>query len=301
MMMTPTPHRRSGGLLCCALSGHDLLVPLNRDHLLKMLREQLELLDHYCGVFDGGQPIMALPMSTAIRVLVHDTSTSHSVLGQLASKERMSFLDGSEYGTVPSHLPSGALRKQGADPGLVIAFFDYDDGAEFVPIFEVEREPMAPTSFDHWWKDPTMSDDMDHEFSRRNLVLAMANKVGGAHVDRGGLDEAFELITARGSLGYWSTQGRLLASPLPAAIRQIAEELRRAIRAGHADDLDDLGHTPPPTVPDRPPGYYMGGYKVVIDAEGTQHFATTIHPTGFPPDGRTVTLIEGRTDPPTPY
>lgn len=245
---------------------------------------------------------MSLPLSTAIRVLVHDTASSHSVLGQLGAKDSLTLPNGSDYGIIIGRsLPAGLKQTQASEPGLVVAYFDYEGNAGFVPQYEFSSEEPAPSvDFESWWTAPAMSDDAENVLSRRNIVLTVANRAGGAHVDRRGFDLAFELLTQRGSLGYWSVHGRLLASPIPAAVRQIAEELRLAIRQAFAEDLGDLAEHIS-TKPTRPPGYFLGGYRVVKADDGTTHFSLKFRLTAYPPPGTDVTLIEGRTDPAKPY
>ncbi|MHA7983839.1 hypothetical protein [Leuconostoc mesenteroides] len=44
---------------------------------------QLDLLRHYAKMFDSGVTDMALPMATQVRVLIHQTHNSNSLLNQL--------------------------------------------------------------------------------------------------------------------------------------------------------------------------------------------------------------------------
>lgn len=54
----------------------------NREKQEKFLI-QLSLLRSYVEMFDSGNKNMALPMATQIRVLLHETNQSHSLLKQL--------------------------------------------------------------------------------------------------------------------------------------------------------------------------------------------------------------------------
>ncbi|MFJ2502533.1 hypothetical protein [Microbacterium sp. NPDC087592] len=234
---------------------------LTRDDLLQLLAEQLELLDLHCERFDSGRRVTSLSLSTTIRVLVHDTSSSHSVLGSLGVKETMRFLDASDYQRLAQFSKPGDRRVQGSEPGLVAAFFPDEGDPYFIPRFETPEPDLPERAFEDWWQLPTMSDDSGYEFSRRNLVLTVANKAGGAHVDRMGTSAVFNDLARKGSLGFWTVNGRVLASPVPPAIRQIAEELRLAIRAAFAEELGELA-THPFTPPVHPPGFAVGSWSV---------------------------------------
>jgi hypothetical protein len=57
-----------------------------RPELESKLKEQFELLNLHASMFDGGHPVVALPLAVEIRVLLHDTGTSHSLCELLGLK-----------------------------------------------------------------------------------------------------------------------------------------------------------------------------------------------------------------------
>ena len=61
----------------------------NQRELQQHLCEQLRFLQIAAAAYDGGEPEAAKMLATTMRVLVHDTHTSHSVLGQLGCKETL--------------------------------------------------------------------------------------------------------------------------------------------------------------------------------------------------------------------
>jgi hypothetical protein len=69
---------------------------LTHDDLVEKLRQQLGFLERSADLFDGGAEDEAIRLAQIIRVLLHDTSASHSLLGQLGVKETISYLDTSE-------------------------------------------------------------------------------------------------------------------------------------------------------------------------------------------------------------
>jgi hypothetical protein len=69
---------------------------LTHDDLVEKLRQQLGFLDRSAALFDQGHEDEAIRLAQLMRVLLHDTSASHSLLGQLGVKETLSYLDTSE-------------------------------------------------------------------------------------------------------------------------------------------------------------------------------------------------------------
>jgi hypothetical protein len=55
--------------------------------LQRQLGEQLELLRLVCYNFDEGHEVVAKHIAVSVRVLVHDTGASHSLLSQLGMKD----------------------------------------------------------------------------------------------------------------------------------------------------------------------------------------------------------------------
>ena len=85
--------------------------------------------------------------------------------------------------------------------------------------------------FTYWWQVPRIFDNQGTEASRRDVVLWLAHHDGGAHVDH--LPDAYRAITRGSSVGdFFSRLGRSPRddSPVPAAMRQIAEEVRFTLR-----------------------------------------------------------------------
>jgi hypothetical protein len=69
---------------------------LTHDDLVEKLRQQLGFLRHSAALFDQGSEDEALRLAQLVRILVHATSSSHSLLSQLGVKETFDYLDTSE-------------------------------------------------------------------------------------------------------------------------------------------------------------------------------------------------------------
>ena len=101
----------------------------SEDDLQTHLSEQIAFLKNSTKSYDEGFDGEAKRMATAIRVLVHDTPKSASLLAQLALKQ-IEF-----YDTAPTHRPDNIM----ATHGLISVVFgggaDIDRGGIFVSLF----------------------------------------------------------------------------------------------------------------------------------------------------------------------
>jgi len=185
--------------------------------------------------FDNGDEGEAKRLATHIRVLVHDTPQSHSLLGLLGVKSTMGFVD------TTLRLPPGGIF---IHSGLAITRMGVGGvgGVRFAaPLAKLAPERIGPpASFTKWWERTILTDSEGHEHSRRSMVLALANQDGGAHVDPN-LKRAYAALVKANSLERWGTddQGveRALDNLVLASVRQIAFELDRSIEAEVASRL----------------------------------------------------------------
>jgi len=82
-----------------------------------------------------------------------------------------------------------------------------------------------------WWNEIVFVDDRKQSLSRKELILAVANQDGGAHVDPT-LSETYARLSRHNSLGWViSTPVQALQIPNPerAAIRQISHEVLKTL------------------------------------------------------------------------
>jgi len=204
-----------------------------RSDLQELLQEQIGFLERSCAAFDDGYIDEAKRIAVVVRVLLHDTSNSHSLFMQLGYKDYM-LID-----TCPSleeNIPEKIFQAGLAIPSL----------KGYVPRYEVFStvNPLW-VGFEKWWNNPVIK-TKDRTYSRRELVLLLANKEGGAHVNST-LTAHYEKLKHEGSGVSISLEGE---NPKPmtkeehTCLRQIAYELLEslsAIQEGEApeDDHDD--------------------------------------------------------------
>lgn len=143
-------------------------MPDDIDQLWARLREQRELLRTSIRLIDEGHWPQALLAAVTVRVLVHDTSKSKSLLSQLGVKSTILWWG---YPT----LRDGVF-------GLSMVSTGFGSGIELAPYRDVER--MRPADFDSWWNGVPLRGP-GGQGSRKDVVLALANNDGGGHVDLG--------------------------------------------------------------------------------------------------------------------
>jgi hypothetical protein len=254
--------------------------------LVDRLREQLQFIDGSCRGYDHGDIWEATRLAVPVRVLLHDTAKSHSLLAQLAVKESFKYLDTTlrspwpEPDTAePNHLLS--------DPGLAAIAY-YEDSLEYVPRCYTGSDSGRWVDFHEWWQSPISRDVEGRTLWRRHIVLQLANNHGGAHVDARSMTPAFRGLLAGDVMG-WKQQGSAQVaqfgdwqvfiggtgegheptppgSPVPAIMRQIAEELRRSVRDGFPELLGPLAEPPADTSVRRQPTHWGGRIEILKGA-----------------------------------
>lgn len=192
-----------------------------QDNLNLLFEEQLEFLKHSCASFDNGFQGEVKRLAVAVRVLVHDTDRSTSLLTQ-SNKKSVKFLD-----TAVSYNDENVYSHS----ALVQTFFGGKGRGRLRP--NLDYTPHSNwIGFDDWWNGVVLVDIKGHEFSRKDIVLFLANKEGGAHVDHE-IDEKYHNLQQKDSMG-WTTDfgdGRKITGEdhVPTTMRQIAHELIRSL------------------------------------------------------------------------
>lgn len=142
------------------------------------LRRQLQFLRSSCRLYDEGHVEEAIRIAVTLRVLFHDTPRSISLLQHLRRKS-ISMLSTAELcGKAENHhlaLIKTLVRIPDARyPNIT---------CEMQPALDdLTRREIIP--FRRWWiKEPIILFHDTGVLNRRDLILAAANKDGGAHVD----------------------------------------------------------------------------------------------------------------------
>jgi len=192
-----------------------------KQDLLAHLDENLGFLKASAAAFDAGHIGEAKRLAVTIRVLLHDTTNSKSLLGLLGMKQNTGYLD------TAADLDSKNLISH---HGLVSLKFGYEKVSYSAPLSKVEEMLGRPNKFilfSAWWDKIVIKDSNKNTFTRRELVLTLANKDGGAHVDPN-LDSSYANLTRHNSVGWVFSKGAdssAIGGVELHSVRQIAYEV----------------------------------------------------------------------------
>lgn len=200
-------------------------VPVDKATLIKHLVTQLDLMLDGCASFDAGKSYHAQVLATNLRVILHHTKKSKSLLHQL-KLEHIPFIDTASKFRENDLVPFNGLT-------LLETTFDNENKSASVHAPKLEfAQNKDLIDFQSWWDGQiVVADGMKPvndpppriTFTRRQLTLCLANMDGGAHVDPT-IDDEYDKLRNQNLMG-WFYGGKPLQNPVPATIRQIAYEV----------------------------------------------------------------------------
>jgi hypothetical protein len=139
---------------------------LSRAELARHLSEHVYFLQSSAAAFDAGSIVEGKRLAVSLRVLLHDTTNSHALLGQLIDLNRQVF---------------PCVNAQAVDENAIFAA-----GGMYLlggPTLEAKTVmSMRTAPFPNWWTE-IVGKSPDVSISRRAAILALSNQGGGAHVD----------------------------------------------------------------------------------------------------------------------
>ncbi len=187
----------------------------SQSELYKRLQEQLQFIKTSSELYDNGNHLESKRIATAVRVICHNTKNSTSLLNHLDLEKNMQFMNtGFPYDSrnllTFNKLVSISIGKK----------------AEFVPLLNNFNHEFI--SFQRWWDEEIIIvDNKKNWFTRKDLILSVVNKDGGAHVDAT-LDQPYYQLSRKNSIGwvYSNNKENLpLENIVLTSIRQIAFEV----------------------------------------------------------------------------
>lgn len=187
---------------------------------LEQLRKRIRSISKSSREFDLGDADEAADIANYICMVVHDTGgPSTSILTQLGKKD-ISFYDSA----FPRH-----PKDDGSYQGLVVMEMSSNPKWGWVPlIFGGDGPSESWKPFDEWWNAVVLDDRHGIEFTRRDIVLAVRNSDGGAHVDPE-LDEPYVKMEKLKEFAFTFNVGGQEVKPRVgaglASVRQIGFEL----------------------------------------------------------------------------
>jgi hypothetical protein len=196
------------------------------DDFKEHLHDSIGFLNLSCESFDSGFLGEAKRLATTIRVLLHDTQKSQSLLGLLGVKDIIKY--------TTTAIIDNQMNSAG-HVGLVGFRLGSGGPAYWAPLDKgpPSRYNRPTCTFEAWWTEQVINDRSGGVFTRRDLILALVNKEGGAHVDPQ-LDEPYAALKSGKSLGFQVSNG-ITSHPISDvqlhSVRQIAYELLHTFKA----------------------------------------------------------------------
>ncbi|MEH3138829.1 MAG: hypothetical protein PGN37_01360 [Mycobacterium kyogaense] len=190
--------------------------------------------------FDQGRTLEGREVARHIGRLVHGTATSRALIDELGVGQLFTWVD-----------TAGVVNPKTAASAACLTLMKIRTGSqrcgEFVP--KLGMYPPAPIRtrdgehidrgsripFEHWWTNPVVKDVDGAEFSRKQLVLALASGSTAGDAD----DEAAAALAALAgspSLGSALSDDPAAAlerNPVMASARQIGYEVLQSISQQH--------------------------------------------------------------------
>ena len=159
---------------------------------LAALKDQIKLLRLNCSIYDSGNEIIGKQISTIIRILFHESKYSKSLLKQIGIRD-ISWLNTSHGLHLDNQISECSLLTMKIT-GLY---------GKYMPKCHTDysMDEYNYKLFPEWWNMPVILDEKQQIFTRRDIVLYVANTDGGAHVDET-LDEKYKDILKNNYLGW---------------------------------------------------------------------------------------------------
>lgn len=134
------------------------------------LARQLRLMRSACTAFDAGDEEQALNIGTRLRTLFHQTSASTSLMTHLGQG-------------APTEIHTTKRQHGNWQDFLSIELTPHTaPSVRTAPL--LGRAILEPVAIEDWWTGQPVFVHNSTAFSRKQIVLSMVNKDGGAHVDK---------------------------------------------------------------------------------------------------------------------
>lgn len=205
----------------------------SREELLKDLEEQLGLLRTSARLFDEGDQPEAKRLAHQLRGLLHKSRESQSLLHLLGIQKTLLFLDTAGHVPPSEHIQSstpGQKSRQTIRIASLLTPVVPDEKGRWdfkAPLAEHGRD-LPPLEFQQWWSNIVVSDGR-RRFSRKRLIIEVANKDGGSHV-AAVLRASYRALVYENSMGLAqggssALEAEPLETPAWKCLRQIAYEV----------------------------------------------------------------------------
>ncbi|MDF0377710.1 hypothetical protein [Methylophilus sp. YYY-1] len=216
--------------------------PRTQQEILNSFNHNCDYLYRSCRAFDAGMENEAIRLSSTLRTLLHQTNKSNSILNQMNKLRSLNYVDSGIRKNIliqtlnQNATPGFKYNFHPIDTGLVIPGFMNNEYKFVAPLVKNRFPPADPKyncvvpvrSYSEWWEDKFIEVSNGNTFSRKDIVLALANKEGGNHLDPE-IEVKFDQLYHDNLDMFGSTNDAPLESAMPniayATVRQITFEL----------------------------------------------------------------------------
>lgn len=194
----------------------------NRSDLLRDLDSQLMFMRFNMDQMAMGNREFYKQLSVNIRVIFHQTKASHSILNQLEIESKIQMIS-----TSSKYNPSNLMPHTG-----LITLTPLSDFANYSP--KRDTSIINFLNYHQWWDEEiVMSNNGEKLWTRKKLVIEVANKDGGGHIDPN-VPIDFYNLSYKNALGWKFVKGsddsgEDMENPIPASLWQIGFEILLSI------------------------------------------------------------------------
>ncbi len=155
------------------------------------LRQQIQLIEHNLIALEDLE-LVALSIATNVRVLVHDTNSSTSLLKMMSLKDSIGYYDTSvAKGSISfwkgnfsiSGWDLSSLPHIGLVGKEINVLSDTECLIKYTPVYKDWSVKGKPVDFQTWWNTEIFDNNRGVTLTRKDLILNATNKDGGAHID----------------------------------------------------------------------------------------------------------------------
>lgn len=219
---------------------------VHEDYYKESFDIALQRLQRKCEYFDEGDEDIAIDMAVQIRVLVHDTQNSTSLIKHLWLKDNLKMIttsisnykEGISFCVFESGLcNSTVIQNDKPRYALMSRHIAKDAKVEYKPLLGRNRKDQI--DFENWWKEEIAITDQGTSLSRKDVVLTLCHKDGGAHFDDM-IDSKYMYLKRNDVVGMYINGTKSISSTIPlyTIVRQITYEVIESL--SHLNSLESL-------------------------------------------------------------
>ncbi len=199
-------------------------IKLSINELEEHLIEQIKFLETSCELYDAGETNEAKIIALCIRILLHDSISSNSLLGQLQKKSNLFY---------SSNL---LLSKESITSFFGLTMIGLKgESTKYYPKLDEMSFNARWLTFDEWWNEIIFRDKDLNILTRKSLIQITADQNGGAHVDEK-IDEIYYNLSRKNSLNF-ELISKDIKKDIPEAekseIRQIGHEILKTLNTDY--------------------------------------------------------------------